>query len=74
MSSHLLAGARLPVQIVLQRLESDNGSKMYYIHRNGTCEKVMTSTSIYKNVPVSPNEVYKMNKMTSEEIMYEPVM
>ena len=46
------------------------------LHRNGNCKKVVTSTSMYVDVPVSPNEVYELNKMTSssEEIIYEMAM
>ena len=44
------------------------------LHRNGACKKAMTSTSMCTDVPVSPNEVYELNKTTSEEMIYETVM
>ena len=45
------------------------------IHRNETYTDAMTSTTMHKNVPVSPNEAYAVTKMTSasEEVSYELV-
>ena len=45
------------------------------IHRNETHTDVMTSTTMNKDVPVSPNEAYAETKMTSasEENAYELV-
>ena len=45
------------------------------IHRNETYTEVMASTTVHKDVPVSPNEAYAVTKMTSagEEVTYELV-
>ena len=44
-------------------------------HTNELYTEVMTSTTMHKDVPVSPNEAYAVTKMTSasEEITYEMV-
>ena len=35
------------------------------LHKNGNCNEVVTSTSMYVDVPASPNEAYELNKTTS---------
>ena len=44
-------------------------------NRNEPYTEVMTSTTMHKDVPVSPNEAYAVTKMTgaSEEVTYELV-
>ena len=42
------------------------------LYRNETYAEVMTPTTMHTDVPVSPNEVYAMHKMT-EEATYELV-
>ena len=36
------------------------------IHRNETYTEVMTSTTLHKDVPVSPNEAYAVTKMNKD--------
>ena len=46
------------------------------LHKKGTCNEVVTSTSMYVDVHASPNEASELNKTTSssEEMIYETVM